>query len=256
VTGVARSRFAVPFSIMVSAFGFFTVLALTAYSTGPTETVTWRKPIVGSIFALICFLGILLAMSPRKCSETFGHQERMKATASSLETSNLAVSTKGHHYACSKFSGHTVEVNEHVVCAACTGLLLGGIGGLLGSFFYFFAGWTFPQNGSLTVVIGVVAMTFGFLQLKFGGFARLVLNMFFVLGAFLILTGLDYVTGSLFVDLFSIVLIVFWLFTRILFSQWDHWRICRACSASCEIWGKRKVGSISSAQPIEGTNYD
>jgi len=246
----------VPFSIVVSAFGFFTILFLALHGASSTETVTWRKPVIGSIFALICFFGIIGSLSPRKCSETFGHQRRMDTAASSPQTPNLTVSTKGHHYDCGRFSDHTIRVKGHVLCAACTGLLLGGIGALSGAILYFFAGWEPPQIGSLAVIIGVAAMVFGFLQLRLGGFARLILNTLFVLGAFLILAGLDRLTRSLYVDLFSIVQVVFWLFTRILLSQWDHWRICRTCPTPCEIWGKRKVGSMSSAQSIECAEDD
>ncbi len=256
MTKFGLSGLVVPFSIAVSAFGFFTILLLALHGAPSTETVMWRKPVIGSIFALICLFGIVGSLSPRKCSETFGHQRRMDTTASSPQTSDLAVSTKGHHYDCGKFSDHTIQVNGHVLCAACIGLLLGALGALSGTFAYFFAGWELQQIGFSAVVIGVAAMIFGFLQLKFGGFARLILNVFFVLGGFLILAGLDQLTGSLLVDLFSIVLIAFWIFTRILLSQWDHWRICRTCLTPCEIRGKRKVGSISSAHSVEGANYD
>jgi hypothetical protein len=244
------------FSIIVSVFGFFTVLALAAYSTRPTESVAWRKPVVGSIFALICLLGIVLTLSPRKCSETFGHKNKLEAATSFPQASYSVFNIKGHHYDCGKFSAHTIQVNGHVLCGACTGLLLGALGALSGTLAYFFAGWEPQQIGFSPVVIGVAAMIFGFLQLKFGGFARLILNVFFVLGGFLILGGLDQLTGSLFVDLLSIVLIAFWIFTRILLSHWDHWRICRTCLTPCEIRGKRKVGSVSSAQSVEGADDD
>jgi hypothetical protein len=243
------------FSIIVSVFGFFTVLALAAYSTRPTESVAWRKPVVGSIFALICLLGIVLTLSPRKCSETFGHKNKLEAATSFPQASYSVFNIKGHHYDCGKFSTHTIQVKGHVLCAACTGLFLGAFGALFGTAIFFFAEWESRPIGFFAVVLGVVAMVFGFLQFKFGGFARLILNMLFVLGALLILAGMDGLTGSLLVDLFSIVLIAFWIFTRILLSQWDHWKICRRCPISCEIRGS-KVGSISSAQSVEGADYD
>jgi hypothetical protein len=237
-----------PFSIVVSAFGFFTIPLLALYGAQSTEAFMWRKPVIGSVFALICLLGILGSLSPKKCSETFGHQRRMDTASSHLRNSELAISSKGHHYDCGKFSTHTIQVKGHILCAACTGLFLGGTGALLGTILYFFAGWELAQIRFLSVAIGVAAMTFGFLQLKFGGFARLVLNVLFVLGAFLILAGLDGFAESLLVDFFSIVLIAFWIFTRILLSEWDHWKICRGCSIHCEINAERKVGSISSTQ--------
>jgi MFS family permease len=219
---------------VVSAFGFLTVLLLALYASPSVETVTWRKPVVGAIFAVICFLGIVGSLSPRKCLETFGHKRGVYAVVSSPRASGLAVSIRGHHYDCGEFSSHTVRVNGHVLCAACTGLFLGGGGALLGTLLFFFSGLGVGQFGFLSVAVGVAAMIFGFLQVEFSGFARLILNVLFVLGAFLILAGLDALIGSLLVDLFSIVLTVFWIFTRILLSQWDHWRICRRCPLLCE----------------------
>jgi uncharacterized membrane protein len=256
MTDVEKPGLALPFSIAVSAFGFFTILALALHGTGFSVAVTWRKPIIGSTFALVCFLGIVLALSPRKCSETVGHHRKMKITTSSSQTSNSAVVTRGHHYDCGKFSSHTMQVDGHVVCAACTGLFLGALGALFGTVLYFFVGRELPQIGFLPVLIGVAAMILGFLQLKSRGFARSLLNMGFVLGAYLILAGIDELAGSLLVDLFSIALIVFWLFTRILLSQWDHWRICKACLTSCEIRDKRKEGLISSTHSVKSADYD
>jgi hypothetical protein len=251
-----RSGWVMPFSIIVSAFGLFTILALAAYNAGPTETVAWRKPVVGSIFALICILGIVLTLSPRKCSETFGHKKRLETATFFLNASNSVLGTKGHHYDCGKFSAHTIQVNGHVLCAACTGLFLGALGALFGNAIFFFVGWDSWQIGFLAVVLGVAATTLGFLQFKFGGLARLILNVLFVLGAFLILAGMDGLIESLSVDLFSIALIAFWIFTRILISQWNHLKICRRCPIICEIRGSRKVGSISSAQSVQGTDHD
>jgi uncharacterized membrane protein len=149
---------------------------------------------------------------------------------------------EGHHHDCGMFSAHTIHVNGHILCAACTGLFLGAIVALFGTAVYFFAQFDWSQFGFLAVGIGVLAMTLGFLQLKFERFARLIMNVLFVLGGFLILVGMDELTGSLFVDLFSIVLIVFWLFTRILLSQWDHWKICRKCGRVCDISGEVNEG--------------
>jgi hypothetical protein len=233
-----QSGFLLPFSIAVSAFGFLMVLALAISSRGSPITATWRKPVVGSVFTLVCFLGIILAVSPRKCSETYGHRRSMHKMNLPAHVSSFVVRMEGHHYDCGMFSAHTIQVNGHILCAACTGLFLGALAALFGTAVYFFAQFDWPQFGFLAVGIGVLAMTLGFLQLKFERFARLMVNTLFVLGGFLILVGMDELTGSLFVDLFSIVLIVFWLFTRILLSQWDHWKICRKCGNVCDISGE------------------
>jgi hypothetical protein len=243
-----------PFSVAVSAFGFFVILMLAWRGTGFTGTLSWRKPLVGSVFASICILGIILALSPMKCSETLSHRRRMETTVSSTQASTFPGTTRGHHYDCSRFSAHVIRIKGQVFCAACTGLLLGAVGALFGTILYFFTGWETRQIGPLAVLIGVAAMALGFLQLKFGGLARSMLNAGFVLGAFLILFGIDESAASLLIDLFSIVLISFWLFTRILLSQWDHWRICRACLIPCNVRGITREDSVSSSHSVQGAD--
>ena len=221
-----------PFLIMVSSFGFCMTLVLGFYRVSSAEVFAWRKPLVGSIFALICFLGALGAVYPAKCSGVqLGHGGKTSLSASP----SCSVVVKGHHFDCGKFSTHTIRVRGHIFCASCTGLFIGGVGALVGTFLYFFTGWEMAQVGVLGVEVGVAFVIVGFLQLKFSGLARLVVNVLFVMGAFLILVGLDGLRESLFVDLFSILLIVFWIFTRILLSEWDHSRICNECSVACEV---------------------
>jgi hypothetical protein len=125
-------------------------------------------------------------------------------------------------------------VRGHVLCAACTGLFLGAFAALFATALYFFAEWELQQTGFLVVMLGVAAMISGFFQIKSRGFARLLLNIFFVLGGFLILAGIDGSAQSLSVDLFTVALIAFWIFTRILLSQWDHSKTCTTCSITCE----------------------
>jgi hypothetical protein len=248
--------FMLPFSVAVSAFGFFAILMLAWRGTGFGGTFSWRKPLVGSAFAFVCVFGIILALSPMKCSETLGHRRRMETTVSSLQASTFPGTTRGHHYDCGRFSAHVIRIKGHVFCAACTGLFLGAVGALFGTALYFFTGWESPQIGPLAVLIGVATMALGFLQLKLAGLARSMLNSAFVLGAFLILFGIDESAASLLVDLFSLILISFWLFTRILLSQWDHWRICRACLIPCNVRGIRREDSASSSHSVQGAdNY-
>jgi hypothetical protein len=225
------------FAISVSIFGLFTVLIIGINPPMIYGSFFWRKPLIGSIFSLICILGIFAALFPKQCSQTFHfRKENMNLTSHRIHATS-------HHPDCGKFSAHVIHVNSHMLCAACTGLLLGAIIALVGTAFYFFGGWHIEEVSFPAVLIGVVGIVLGFLQLKFRGFIRLILNMFFVLGAFLILIGIDELTESLFVDFFLAALIVFWILTRIQLSQWDHWRICNSCKSACEVWeAKEKVG--------------
>jgi len=145
-----------------------------------------------------------------------------------------------HHPDCERFSAHVIQVGARTLCAACTGLLLGAFVAFIGTVFYFFGGWQIEEVSFPIVLIGLVWATLGFLQFKFRGFVRSILNALFVLGAFLILVGIDELTESLIIDLFLVALIVFWILTRIRISQWDHWRICSSCESPCEVGEKKR----------------
>jgi hypothetical protein len=252
MTERAQPRFTILFSIIVSILGLIITsgLALNPAQTAQTS-FSWRKPLVGSIFSLICLFGIAVALSPGKC--ILGKHGKEGSTVSGLSGSDIP-DVRGHHYNCGKFRAHTIHLDEYILCAACTGLLFGGLGAILGTAVYFFAGYGMGKSAFLTVLIGMSGISVGFFQLKFRGFVRMMLNVSFVLGAFLVLAGIDELTGSLLADLFSIALIAFWLFTRILLSQWDHRNICKTCHATCELSGKRKWGLISSVPSVHGAD--
>jgi hypothetical protein len=63
------------FLASVSTFGIVTTLMLTMYPPKPFENVWWRKPLVGSFFALICVSGIMAVFFPESCGEGFGVPE-------------------------------------------------------------------------------------------------------------------------------------------------------------------------------------
>jgi hypothetical protein len=222
------------FAVSVSVFGLFMVLALAVNPPTIHEGFFWRKPLVGIVFSLICISGILAALFPRQCSHGFHFRKE------SVNLTSSRIQIPSHHPNCEKFSAHVVQIGERRLCAACSGLLLGAIMALVGTVLYFFGGWHIGEFGISAVLIGVVWMVLGFFQLKFRSFVRLMLNVFFVLGGFLIMVGIDALVESLFVDLFLVALIVFWIFTRIELSRWDHWKICSNCESQCEVWEAKK----------------
>lgn len=232
-----RLNFILPFAIGVSLFGLFTTLMLAMYPPTVQENFFWRKPLTGLLFTLICVFGIVAVFFPKKCSETYLHQTE-KPTISETENPDfheISINFKGHHPDCGRFSAHVAHIHEHVFCAACTGLLLGGLIALTGTALYFFVEWNIVEVGLSAVLVGQIGILLGFVQFKFKGYARLTLNAFFVFACLLTLVGIDKLAESIFINLYMIALITFWLLTRILISQWDHWRICHTCKLSCEL---------------------
>jgi len=72
-------------------------------------------------------------------------------------------------------------------------------------------------------------MVVGLAQIWFRGYAKLVVNALFVIGSFLTLIVTDGLGQNLLVDLYVVGIIVFALWTRILFSEWNNKKICDAC---------------------------
>jgi len=222
--------------LTMSIFGLVTTTALALYSSRAESSFSWRKPLIGSIFAFICVVGIVAVFFPRKCVETLSLPRGHTRTEFDVD-GPASVVLKGHHPACSRFSAHTVEVHGLNLCSACTGLLFGAIIALTGTVAYFFADWNFNQAGFPSLLIGIAGIALGFLQFRFKAFLRLAINSFFVVGAFLILVNVDLLTQNLLIDLYALFLIVFWLLTRIQISKWNNGRICLSCE-SCEL-GKK-----------------
>lgn len=232
-----RLNFFLPFAIGVSLFGLFTTLMLAMYPPAVQENFFWRKPLTGLLFTLICVFGIVAVFFPKKCSEIYLHQTE-KPTISETENPDfheISINFKGHHPDCGRFSAHVAHIDGHVFCVACTGLLLGGLIALIGTALYFFVEWNIVEVGLSAVLVGQIGILLGFVQFKFKGYARLTLNAFFVFACLLTLVGIDKLAESMFINLYTIALITFWLLTRILISQWDHWRICHTCKLSCEL---------------------
>jgi len=236
----------ITYLVTISFLGLFLAGMLTVYPPKVHENLLWRKPLIGSIFGLICVFGILAVFSPTWCSRIFDFRKEEKPSRPYLAkfASHGASSTlQGHHPDCENFAAHVLRIGDETFCAACTGLLLGGLSALVGTFLYFFCNWRVEQSSSLMVWAGVFGVGFGLFQFKFRSFVRLLLNIFFVLGTFFILIEVDKVVHSVTVDLFLVALTLFWLFTRISLSQWDHERICYACKvATCEFADRKKRG--------------
>lgn len=230
-------RSTVLFQVLVSLFGLILVVLFAVNPQVSQESFVWRKPLVGSAFAVICILGILAVLFPSSCSGLFAggtKQKGLGAQVSHAASSNL----RGHHPQCIHYSGHVFTVGGRRFCATCSGLFLGVLLALVGDGASFFRNWHVGQYAALAVAVGVVGVALGLAQSSLPilqmGVMRLFTGAFFVVGAFLVLLGIEELTRSVSLDLFVVALSVLWLVTKISLSQWDHERICSRCtSESC-----------------------
>jgi hypothetical protein len=220
------------FALFVSLFGLFTTLLMIAYPPKVSGDLFLRKPLIGSTFIAICAAGTAAALSPRKCSSPFGTHVP-KATSAQESEIVSPVSAKAHHPDCGKFSDHTIRFRGTSYCAACSGLVVGAFLAVAMSAGYFFLGLSIAWFSPLYLAIGPLGPLVGFVQFTFKGWVRSAANAFFVFGSSLIVIGMDQHVGNFFVDLYMMGLIVFWIMTRIVISQWDHLRICLLCNSQC-----------------------
>ena len=233
----------IKYQILLSVAGLLLIVALTVFPPTVTGDSPWRKPVIGSIFSTFCLLGVLAVFSPNKCGTILDRKKESGASVSAVPHETVTV-LRGHHPTCGKYSAHIFRIGNRTFCAACIGLLLGGLLALAGAVIYFFCDWRVAEYSVLIVLLGVVGVSFGLFQFKVKSLIRLSANTIFVLGALLILIGVDASVHSLFFDLFVVCLIVFWLFTRISLSQWDHEIICSGCETeNCRIREQKNGGS-------------
>jgi hypothetical protein len=196
-----------------------------------------QPQIVGFIFITICVLGAIAGIRPSACSISLSlgsKNQDSEMMRESDETEN-ASTRRGHHYACEDFSTHVLNIGEHVFCAGCTGLATGATLAIAGSFFYFIIGVPLIAT-EFVFWIGFTGVAVGIVQHKIyrvlentGGHFRFMLNVFFVNGAFLLLVGADQLAGSIIVDSYILLIVLFWIYTRIVMSKSEHQRICSQC---------------------------
>jgi len=250
-SGHRTARIALVFLTGVSFFGL--VLAGLLMVSPPVSRVdfAWRKPVVGSVFALICVLGSLAVVFPDVCSRGFGsgdgerrrghvHFSLKRAASASVGDSAIL---RGHHPTCDVFSSHVFRFGGRVFCATCSGLFLGALLSLVGVVVYFFGGWFVGGDVLLVGLVGMLGVGFGLLQslvVRVGwGFVRVLSGLLFVVGALFVLVAVDVLAHDFFLDVFLVLLTVLWLVTRIYLSQWEHTRMCSACGSESCVFGRQ-----------------
>lgn len=222
----------IKYRLLVSFLGLFLIAMLTYFPPATTGSIFWRKALIGLVFSSICVLGILAVFSPNKCLRILDIGKKnttIGADSTKLAPHETSYALQGHHPTCGNFSAHIFRIKGKTYCAACVGLLFGGLLALASAAVYFFGDWQVAEHSSLMVLLGLAGVSVGLFQIKFRNTIRLFVNTIFVLGNLSILIGIDALIHSLFIDLFVVSLIIFWLFTRISLSQWDHERICSDC---------------------------
>ncbi len=92
-----------------------------------------ERAVMGSAIAIVSLLGIVAALRPGGCNR-FLRVSRVDPAVrrdASLPPGCTARGYVGHHPDCDAFHSHLVRLRGRIACAGCTGMVAGGIAGLL-----------------------------------------------------------------------------------------------------------------------------
>lgn len=234
-TDVKHPNLVLVFLLLVSIFGLLLSTFFVFYPSLPEDNFAYRNLTIGTIFGMVCILGILAALFPSSC---LAISRLWKRNRYDKQTSNMHETTlRAHHPSCVNYSTHVLRIGKINFCATCSGLLVGAIIVLFGTGSYFFGSLSIGDP-TILVLIGAAGVALGLLQSALptfsGGLARFFASISFVVGTFLMLVSIDKAVNNISIDLFFVALSVLLILTKITLSQRDHQRTCSNCSAeSC-----------------------
>jgi hypothetical protein len=242
LTKKAKTETFASFYLGISLAGLILLVVITYVLPASENNFTWQTQLTSLIFAAICLFGTVAALFPSRCSRITHFRKNMIAGGSKEKirgSGDKTITFEGHHPVCGNFSSHVISFNGKSYCAGCTGLAAGAVLSLVGSFLYFFAGLGLGEMSVAFFWLGFFGAACGLLQYKLptgSSYMHFFFNVAFVLGAFLLLAGVDAAKGSLMVNAYLLALIVYWINARIVLSQTEHRKICQNCKAeSCSV---------------------
>jgi hypothetical protein len=186
----------------------------------------FRRPLVGAIYGVVCIGGIVAVFYPGKCRVMF---QKPNTSPDSKKTFASTAQFRGHHPDCEKFSANRITIRGSVLCAACSGLLIGAMAAMVGVVLFSLGFFDLGTEGFVVLASGEVFMLVGLAQIKMRGYVKMAANALFVVGSCISLVAADLAGQSLLVDAYVLGLIVFALWFRIFLSEWNNRRICAAC---------------------------
>jgi hypothetical protein len=232
ISGVLQSRLHIIYlflsysGLALLVFNVFNGIDLANKTSSPHQ-------LSGIVYLMICVLGVIASFSPNVFSVTHSNRKNSDDSATSVQMPKI----KGHHPDCGHFTGHTLNIHDKWYCAGCSGLGLGGVIAVIISGSYFFLGLSLVNPLSLFWT-GVFFVVVGLGQHYIDGgnpVVHFLLNVVFVMGATLLIISVDNLRSSFQLDTYLIVLILFWIMTRIQVSKTFHSRICENCDIGCRV---------------------
>jgi hypothetical protein len=222
------------FYLTLSFVGALFIIILMAFYPSDIDPL-WRnfadKLIIGGIFVFACLLGISMAFKPN----WIGRFIRQKTHGNNVtDVPSQKIERRGHHPNCGVFKGHTISINNRILCAGCTGLIIGAVIAIILTLLYIIIPYTTSRSILIgLLIIGLVLINSNYFLIIHGrnkGKIHFVSNVLFVIGFFMVISSFYQFTGRYIFGILSIMIAFLWLDTRILLSKWQHQVLCDNCT--------------------------
>lgn len=197
----------------------------------------FERMIVGGAFITGCVLGLSLALRPgwMKRATNKGYHGATNQKKNSNTKRRL-----GHHPDCRGFQGHVIHTKNKVLCAGCTGLALGSFFAILFMVFYIAVPASFSAiQIQIMTLLGFFFIFLSFLEVlnyKRKAAARIITNILLVFGFLLLVIVVFEQTASIPFGVFTVIISLLFMDTRIQLSSWKHTLICKNCRSSCKAY--------------------
>ena len=173
---------------------------------------------------------MVASISPTKCMGLLKIKKHIPVD-NSVDKKSGKKEFRGHHPECDNFKNHSYTLLGKKYCAGCSGLFTGALIAVIGIIIYFH-GIT-VSNHYLIFVVGFLFVLTGLFQsfllnINFNT-GKFIFNLILVVGAFLMLIGIIEITGSIFIQLYFLLLVFIWIMARVSNSEKKHTDICEKC---------------------------
>lgn len=223
---LVSSKFLLLFLVAVAVFGLLLVPLLVIQPNLQVDSLSFRRPFISALYSIVCVLGMVAVFYPSKCRLMF---KKPNTSPGSTKVSTSSVGFSGHHPNCEKFSANRITIRGKAFCAACSGLLVGAIVSMAGIVIFSLGFFDMKAENLWIFAVGAVLMLVGLAQVELGGYIKMAMNALFVVGSCISVVIADLVGQNLLIDLYVLGLIIYMLWLRISFSEWNNKRICMEC---------------------------
>ena len=221
----------------LSVAGAALLVVFVLMTPAPTHTlVLLEKMIVAGVFIIICVFGLSFSLRPNWVRPFISKKENTEKNHSEA----LQRSFRGHHPDCKTFENHRMIYQNKTWCAGCLGLLIGCLLSIILMILYVVVPFQQPPAISrLLLFLGLLVMALVYLEIILGSrhsIIHVLSNGMLILSFFFITTSIVELSGKVVYGLFTILLCILWLDSRIQLSRWHHRRLCSSCPEPCKIY--------------------